>query len=80
MYSQAYMTFLCAIFVSKSISVFVIDNASYHTQKHDLLPTNSSTYATMKTFCATHSIDYPTDFAMTDRKLKVVSQYVRLYQ
>ncbi len=79
MYFQAYMRFLCAIFVSKSISVFVIDNASYHTQNHNLLPTKSSTYATMTCFCDAHDIDYLADF-LTDRKLKVVSQYVRLYQ
>jgi len=77
---EDYMWFLCLILRNNGVDVLIIDNASYHTRKHDPPPTRSATYATMTSFCDAHGIVYPANLAISDRKVRVVGRYVRLYE
>jgi hypothetical protein len=77
------MRHICPILVRKDITVLVIDNASYHTRKHDPAPTMSSKYSDMTIYCDAHGIVYPFDRATTDRKVRIVvffKQFVRSFQ
>jgi hypothetical protein len=74
---EDYMRFLCLILRNNGVDVLIIDNASYHTCKHDPLPTRS---ATMTSFCDAHGIEYLVNLATSDRKVRVVGRYVRLYE